>query len=129
MDLPEEAVSASSSVAISSHRIIPPPPGFNAHNPPKGVHLAIGERTRRVEPLYPKGAIEQRTEGKVRLRIRIGADGTVETVENLGGPPLLVPAAIEAVRGWHYAKTYLNGRPIETQEDVNFIFRLPNYLR
>ena len=129
MDLPEEAVSASSSVAISSHRIIPPPPGFDAHNPPKGVHLAIGERTRRVEPLYPKSAIEQRTEGKVRLRIRIGADGTVETVENLGGPPLLVPAAIEAVRGWHYAKTYLNGRPIETQEDVNFIFRLPNNLR
>jgi protein TonB len=38
------------------------------------------------------------------------------------GHPLLVPAALDAVRQWRYRPTLLNGEPVEviTQIDVNF---------
>jgi protein TonB len=38
------------------------------------------------------------------------------------GHPLLVPAAMEAVKQWVYQPTLLNGEPVEvvTQIDVNF---------
>ena len=40
----------------------------------------------------------------------------------ISGHPLLVPAALEAVRQWVYETTLLNGNPVEvlTQIDVNF---------
>ena len=40
----------------------------------------------------------------------------------IGGHPLLVPAAQEAVQQWVYKPTLLNGDPVEvvTQIDVNF---------
>ena len=33
---------------------------------------------------------------------------------------------MNAVREWRYRPTLLNGKPVETQEDVTFVFRLPN---
>jgi protein TonB len=40
----------------------------------------------------------------------------------ISGPPLLVPAAMQAVKNWTYKPTYLNGNPVEvvTTIDVNF---------
>ena len=40
----------------------------------------------------------------------------------VSGHPLLVPAALEAVKQWVYQPTLLNGEPVEvvTQIDVNF---------
>lgn len=40
----------------------------------------------------------------------------------MSGPPLLVTAAIEAVRRWQYKPTMLNGSPVEviTEIEVNF---------
>jgi hypothetical protein len=29
------------------------------------------------------------------------------------------------VRNWRYAPTLLNGKPIETQEEITIVFRLP----
>ena len=52
----------------------------------------------------------------------IAADGTVKNLTVISGHPLLVPAALEAVRQWVYQQTLLNGEPVEvmTQIDVNF---------
>jgi protein TonB len=43
----------------------------------------------------------------------------------LGGHPLLVPAALEAVKQWAYQPAMMNGEPVEiaTQIDVNFSLR------
>jgi periplasmic protein TonB len=52
----------------------------------------------------------------------IGRDGSVTRLTLISGHPMLVPAAIEAVRNWAYAPTLLNDIPVEvvTQIDVSF---------
>jgi len=52
----------------------------------------------------------------------IGRDGAVQNLEVISGHPLLVPAALDAVKQWVYKPTLLNGNPVEviTQIDVNF---------
>ncbi len=73
-------------------------------------------------PVYPPEAKEVRIQGVVHLSALIAKDGTIMKLEVLGGHPLLVPAALEAVRQWQYQTTLLNGEPVEvqTQIDVNF---------
>jgi len=58
----------------------------------------------------------------VHLAAVIGKDGSVINLAVISGHPLLVPAALEAVRQWVYQTTLLNGDPVEvmTQIDVNF---------
>jgi hypothetical protein len=42
----------------------------------------------------------------------------------MSGPPLLVPAAVSAVRQWRYQPTLLSYQPIETAQDITIVFRL-----
>jgi TonB family protein len=74
------------------------------------------------EPVYPPLAQQARISGVVRLNAIIGKDGTVQNLTVTSGHPLLVPAAMEAVKQWVYAPTLLNGQAVEvvTQIDVNF---------
>jgi TonB family protein len=124
LTLPEEAVSASSSVAISSRRLVPMPPGANLQMQP-AKNLVVGRLVRRLDPTYPPDALQQRIDGTVRLRAAISEDGKVQSVEPLSGPPLLVGAAIIAVHEWRYGPTTLDGRHIQTQTDISLVFRLP----
>lgn len=73
-------------------------------------------------PVYPPEAKAARIQGVVALQIRIGTDGRVIDVSVISGHPLLVDAAVEAVRQWVYRPTLLNGDPVEviTQVNVNF---------
>jgi TonB family protein len=80
----------------------------------------------RVEPEYPPEAQKQQIEGVVKIRQVVGIDGKVRSVKLLTGPPLLVPAALEAARYWRYLPALLNGQPIETEQDVEIEFHLPN---
>jgi TonB family protein len=124
LTLPEEAVSASSSVAISSRRLIPTPPGFKPQG--QNQNLLVGRLLRRVDPSYPLEAVQQRIEGTVRLHAVIGKDGKIQSLEPQSGPPLLVESAEIAVREWRYGPTLLDGRPIQTQADIRLVFRLPS---
>jgi TonB family protein len=123
LSLPEEAVSASSSVAIRSRRLIPTPPGFRPQGQNK--NLLVGRLLSRGNPSYPQEAVQQRIEGTVRLHAVIGKDGKIQSLEPMSGPPLLVEAAETAVREWRYGPTLLDGHPIQTQADINLVFRLP----
>jgi TonB family protein len=73
-------------------------------------------------PVYPVEAKAARIQGVVQLRAVIGADGTIQDLTVISGHPLLVPAAVQAVKQWVYQPTLLNGNPVEveTQIDVNF---------
>src|SRR5262249_13981596 len=73
-------------------------------------------------PVYPPLAKQARIQGVVRLAVIIAKDGTVQDIRAESGHPLLVPAALEAVRTWVYKQTLLNGNPVEvaTVVDVNF---------
>jgi TonB family protein len=73
-------------------------------------------------PVYPVEAKQARIQGVVQLSATIGKDGAVQHLEVINGHPLLVQAAMDAVRQWVYQPTLLNGQPVEvvTQIDVNF---------
>ena len=75
-----------------------------------------------VRPVYPPLAKMARQQGTVRFQATIGRDGAVEDLTVLSGPPLLVQAALDAVKKWTYRPTQLNGAPVEvvTTIDINF---------
>jgi TonB family protein len=78
-------------------------------------------------PDYPIATERQNVEGTVRLRAIIGRDGNVKTVTVLDGDPLLVDAAIAAVRQWKYKPALLGGKPTELDTIINVVFRLPHH--
>jgi TonB family protein len=82
--------------------------------------------TYRVEPAYPLEAQQQRIEGAVKIHQAIGADGSVQGMKLLSGPPLLVPAAMDAAKYWRYLPALLNGQPVETEQEIEIDFRLPH---
>jgi periplasmic protein TonB len=93
---------------------------------PPRVSLGVepGNLVRRVEPRYPELARLARREGDVVLRIVVGTDGAVRSLEVLSGDILFVRAAMEAVRQWRYRPTLLNGEPVEIEGQVTVQFRL-----
>ena len=78
---------------------------------------------RKIVPIYPYPAKLSHVSGKVRLTGTIAKDGTVRQLQVIGGHPLLVQAALEAVRQWVYAPTLLRGDAVEviTSIEVNFV--------
>jgi len=82
-----------------------------------------GSLIRKVEPKYPPLAIAARIQGSVVLAAVISKSGTIENLKLVSGHPMLVPAAIDAVRQWQYRPYVLNGDiiEVETQITVNFM--------
>src|SRR3984957_8145085 len=125
LSLPETPISATGSVAISSQRSVPmPTDGSKAAQ--NGRNLQVGQLVNLVEPVYPAEAVQQKIEGTVKLHAVIGTDGAIESLAQVSGPQVLVNASMSAVRNWKYSPTRMNGHAIETQEDISFVFRLPN---
>jgi protein TonB len=79
---------------------------------------------RRVMPVYPALARQARISGMVELKGVIAPDGTVQRLQVLSGHPLLVPAAVEAVKQWLYQPTLLNGVPVEVVAPIKVSFVL-----
>ena len=79
----------------------------------------------KVPPQYPPLASQARIEGMVKLHAIIGKNGTVENLTVISGHPLLVPAALEAVKQWVYEPTVLNAEPIAVETDIEVNFSLP----
>jgi TonB family protein len=77
-------------------------------------------------PIYPPLAKQARIQGVVRLNAIIAKDGTIANLTVIAGHPLLVPAAIEAVRHWVYSTTLLNGEPVEVETVIDVNFTLSN---
>jgi protein TonB len=66
-----------------------------------------------------------RIEGRVVVRADVAEDGSVQQVVAVSGPPLLVDAAVGAVRQWRYQPYSLNGTPVRRQTEINVDFKLP----
>lgn len=81
--------------------------------------------TRYVEPTYPDRARLEGIQGDVRLAVRVGADGSIQDVQFLSGPPSLAAAAVEAVRQWRYGPIMSAGHPAPVVTVVTVPFRLP----
>lgn len=92
----------------------------------QATSLQLGHVLSRVEPIYPEEAKQQGVQGTVKLHAIIGRQGSVENLESVDGSPVLVAAAMNAVRQWRYTKTLLAGQSVETEEDIAITFRLSN---
>ena len=75
-------------------------------------------------PPYPAVARQARIQGSVVLQAVIGKDGKVKALRALSGHPMLLPAALDAVKQWRYQPYYLNGDPVEVDTQVTLNFRL-----
>jgi TonB family protein len=78
-----------------------------------------------VPPQYPALARQARIQGTVKLHAVVGKSGTIENLSVISGHPLLVPAALEAVKQWVYEPTAVNGEPIAVETDIEVNFSLP----
>lgn len=78
----------------------------------------------RIQPVYPVLAVQTRTQGNVILHAIIGKEGDVSELQVISGHPLLVEAALGAVRQWRYRPTLLNGFPVEVETTIAVSFVL-----
>jgi TonB family protein len=58
---------------------------------------------RRVEPKYPEDLKRHDIGGVVRLSIEVTPQGAVRKISPIGGNPVLLEAAMAAVKQWKYA--------------------------
>jgi protein TonB len=106
----------------------PPPPQRLKPNPSQPIRMGgiviAAKIVYQPKPEYPELARMTRVEGAVEFEAVIGKDGTIEELKVLKGHPLLVKAALEAVRQWRYQPTLLNGEPVEVVTEITVNFKL-----
>ena len=86
--------------------------------------VAAGMLIDQLKPTYPRLAAQARIQGTVVLQAVIAKDGTVHDLHVISGHPMLVLAAIEAVRQWRYRPYLLNSEPVEVDTQINVNFTL-----
>jgi protein TonB len=78
----------------------------------------------REEPTYPTLARAARVQGDVVLSAIIDTNGQITNLQLVSGHPMLVPAALAAVKQWRYKPYLLNGQPVEVETTITVIFTL-----
>lgn len=102
----------------------PPPPKEGPKRIRVGGQVQQAKILNKPLPIFPALARQARIQGTVRLQAIIAKDGSVQELQVLSGPPLLVQAALDAVRQWRYSPTLLNGEPVEVVTTIDVIFSL-----
>jgi TonB family protein len=104
--------------------VIDPEPPAGLGSGPIRVSQSVmqGLLIKKVDAAYPPLARQARIQGTVVLTAVINANGDMEDLKVLSGHPMLVPAALAAVKQWKYKPYFLNGQPmkVETTITVNF---------
>jgi TonB family protein len=111
---------------IGTNNATPPPP---VAAPPvaritQGGEVQASKCIFRPDPPYPALAKNARISGTVILDAIIGRNGSIEQLSVRSGHPLLVTAAMDAVRKWRYSPTLLNKVPVEVQTTIEIKFHL-----
>jgi len=86
--------------------------------------VAAGMLIYQRNPIYPRLAAQARIQGTVVLEAVIAKDGAVHDLHVISGHPMLVEAAMEAVRQWRYRPYLLNDEPVEVDTQINVNFTL-----
>jgi periplasmic protein TonB len=107
---------------------VPPPPIDSA---PKGpIRVGNGVKRPRLifgpDPFYPLLARHARVSGAVVIDAVIDTQGNVAEMRAVSGSPLLVMAAMQALRQWKYEPTILGGQAFPVQLLVTITFELKN---
>ncbi len=110
----------------------PPPPAVveKPAEPDKIIRIRRGGLVQQAQaidqplPVYPPLARQARIQGTVRLEGIISREGRIISLKVISGHPLLIAAAIEAVKRWVYKPTTLNGDPVEVIAPIDVHFTL-----
>lgn len=103
----------------------PPPP-----KPPTPERIRVGGNVEsaalvnKVPPKYPSIAKTAHVSGTVVLHAIISKDGSIEELQFVSGPPMLMTAALDAVKQWRYRATMLNGQSVEVDTTIDVVFDL-----
>jgi periplasmic protein TonB len=84
---------------------------------PKTLELSRKAKTK-VLPVYPDVARRMSIAGTVRLVVVVAPNGTVKSSKPVGGHPLLVDAAMDAMKQWKF-----EAGPTESSGTVEFKFQ------
>ncbi|HTX41270.1 MAG TPA: TonB family protein [Acidobacteriaceae bacterium] len=104
------------------------PPAVERARPAGPVRIsagvAEGQLIMPIQPEYPAIALATRTEGTVVIAATISTEGRIENLRVVSGPPLLINAAVEAIRRARYRPFLLNGQPVEVETTIRVEFTL-----
>jgi periplasmic protein TonB len=104
---------------------LPPPPKAAAPVRIKqGGSVTAASIVTQTRPVYPPLARQARIQGSVVLHAIIDKDGNVSELQVVSGHPLLVQAALDAVKQWRYRPTLLNGEPVEVDTTITVTFTM-----
>lgn len=98
-------------------------------NPPQ-KHLRVSSGVaetlikHKVTPKYPREAREQGIQGDVLLQGTIDTNGNLVDLKVLQGDPILVKAAVDAVKKWKYRPFILKGEPVDVDTTIKIQFHL-----
>jgi protein TonB len=102
----------------------PPPPANTMKRIQLGGNVQAAKILAQPQPTYPALAVQARIEGNVVLHAIIDREGRVSELQVVSGHPLLVQAALDAVRRWRYQPTELNHEPVEVDTTITVSFVL-----
>jgi len=77
----------------------------------------------KVEPKYPEMARIARIEGRCVLHVVVSKNGNVASLQAISGHPILLQAALDAVRNWRYKPYEVDGKPVTVESTVAVVFQ------
>lgn len=89
-----------------------------------GGNVEMARLIHMVRPAYPPDAKAAHVQGTVILHAIIAKDGKVKELQWISGPPMLVGAAMDAVKRWRYKPCLLKGEPVEVDTTISVTFTL-----
>ena len=86
--------------------------------------VAEGLKVHDVTPTYPQMARIAHIQGDVLLQATISKSGVIENLRAVQGHPILIQAAMDAVKQWKYKPYILNGEPVEVETTIKVQFHM-----
>ena len=83
-----------------------------------------GQKLNAPNPTYPQMARIAHILGDVILQATISKTGSIENLRAVNGHPILIQAALDAVRQWKYKPYILNGEPVEVETTIKVQFHM-----
>lgn len=108
-----------------------PKAGFSQATAAKPAHLNVDWHTEEsfrisgARPVYPQIAALAQVQGVVRISMVVGTNGVPHDLQFVSGAPLLMRAAMDAVKTWRFRPMLVNGSPVEVDTVASVNFFLP----
>jgi protein TonB len=108
---------------------MPPPMPHVRQAKPSGLirvssGVAAGQLLAPIRPQYPAIALAAHVQGTVALEATISTTGHIEDVRVISGPPMLIAAAVDAIRQARYRPFLLNGTPVQVETTISVRFTM-----